>query len=386
MTSSPGRADMDTQQLFKSLRGRGVSFFTGVPDSALKSLSSLLLQQCTPHEHIIAANEGNAVGLAMGHYLATGMPAVVYMQNSGLGNAINPLVSLADPEVYSIPMLLMIGWRGKPDQHDEPQHIKQGRITTTLLETLEIPYRIAKQGDDPESLLAELWPVMLEGHRPVALVIEKDALSPVRSECSAKPQALDASPTPFVREQVISQLLDYAAEADCFIATTGKTGRELFELRVQRGEPQHDFLTVGGMGHTASLALGVALSTQKRIICLDGDGSVLMHMGALGILGTHQPRQFLHVLLNNECHESVGGQPTIAGSLDFQAIAKACGYAGYAKAVCSASLEKAWQTLSTRSGVTMLEVLLWKGSRADLGRPTTTPTQNKRAFMEHTQS
>lgn len=378
---------MDTPQFLAALREKGVSFFTGVPDSVLKSLSSLLLQECAPHEHIIAANEGNCVGLAMGHYLATGKPAVVYMQNSGLGNTVNPVTSLADPDVYGIPMLFIIGWRGRPGFKDEPQHVKQGRITPAMLETLEMPYVIANEESEPKALVEDIWERMLTFGGPAAIVLPKGVLSSIKFKTDAAPVCSTPDTTPLLREAALNALLDLADPQDCFVATTGKTGRELFELRVQRGEVQRDFLTVGGMGHTASIALGVALAQpQRRVICLDGDGSLIMHMGAMAIAGTQAPQNLVHILLNNECHESVGGQPTVGGKLDFGGIAKACSYAAHYKVHSLEEIQGAWAQIMTHNGLVLLEISLWKGSRDDLGRPTATPTQNKAQFMEFLRS
>jgi phosphonopyruvate decarboxylase len=357
---------VDTTALAGALRARGVRLFTGVPDSLLQSLSSCLMQSCAPGEHIIAANEGNAVALAMGHYLACATPAVVYMQNSGLGNAVNPLTSLADPEVYGIPMLLVIGWRGEPGHKDEPQHVKQGRISAGQLELLEIPHWVVGPDSDMDSVLEQAWRAMAERGGPAAL------------------QAPAAALPPLTREAAIGRILDLLAPDDIVLATTGKTGRELYELRAARGEAQRDFLTVGGMGHTASIALGIALGRpQRRVVCLDGDGSMLMHLGATAITGDLKPANLVHVLLNNEAHESVGGQPTVAGRMDFERIALGCGYRGYRAAATAAELDAGFAALAQGAGPQLLEIRLQPGARKDLGRPSSTPQQNKASFMAH---
>lgn len=368
---------IDTQNFVNALRDQGVTLFTGVPDSLLGSFSACLLNNPKPHEHIITANEGNAVGLAIGHYLATGKPAVVYMQNSGLGNTINPLTSLADPDVYAIPMLLIIGWRGEPGTHDEPQHVKQGRITLGQLELLNIPYEILDEDANIHTFIPKIWQNMLNRNGPAALVIRKGALTPVSLLKSDEPNLP-------LREESIACLLGLLDPHDVIIATTGKTGRELFELRLKRDDVQHDFLTVGGMGHTASLALGVALAQpHRRVLCLDGDGSLLMHMGATAITGSLAPSNFIHVLLNNRAHESVGGQPTVAASVDFGAVITGCGYTTYHSVRKLEELSTIWQKITTISGPHLLEIHLKQGSRKDLGRPTTSPIQNKDAFMEY---
>lgn len=375
---------IDPQQFIKSLQERGVALFTGVPDSLLQSLSATLLQLLPKTEHIIAANEGNAVGIAMGHYLATGRPAVVYMQNSGLGNTVNPLTSLADPEVYGVPMLLVVGWRGEPGRKDEPQHVKQGRITPGQLELLEIPHWLVDQDTEIEQILDHAFEAMTARKGPVALLVRTGALAKVKMPACEAPSNWPDGLAPLHREAAINQILGLLTPDNCVVATTGKTGREVFELRVACGENQRDFLTVGGMGHTSSIALGVALARpERRVVCLDGDGSMLMHLGSSTIIGNLQPPNLVHVLLNNQSHESVGGQPTVAGRVDFAAIAGACGYRRYAAARSLEDINKAWESISSAPGPSLLEIHLWQGSRPNLGRPSSTPAENKSAFMKH---
>jgi phosphonopyruvate decarboxylase len=357
------------------LAAEGMKFFTGVPDSLLKDFCAYVDENSPIGMHIIAANEGNAVAMAAGYHMATGHHAVVYLQNSGLGNTINPLTSIADKEVYATPMLLLVGWRGEPGVKDEPQHIKQGRITPDQLELLEIPYRLVEAESKPHELANWVSETLASTGAPIALLVRKDAFAPYKSK--RKP-ALSAT---LKREVALAELLTLAGDAS-IISTTGKTSREVFELRVQRGEAQRDFLTVGGMGHTSSIALGVALGQpSKRVVCLDGDGSMLMHMGALPIIGSIKPANLVHVLLNNASHESVGGQPTVADRTDFRAIALASGYTAYAQASTEEEIRAAWHSLLGQSGPVMLEVHITTGSRDDLGRPTSSPCENKQAFM-----
>ncbi len=364
--------------LFKALKNHGVGLFAGVPDSLLKSFCAWLEDHANPGEHVIAANEGNAIALAAGYHLATGKITAVYMQNSGLGNTVNPLTSLTDPEVYRIPILMIIGWRGEPGIKDEPQHIKQGRITPALLTLLDIPHWILEAGGNLDVILAEIFAALKKNGAPAALLVRKGALADYKSR---RKQSFNAC---LKREDALCQLLKLAHPRDLIISTTGKTSREVFELRVERGEPQRDFLTVGSMGHTSSIALGVALGNPaRRVICLDGDGAMLMHLGALPIIGSLKPANFVHVLLNNSAHESVGGQPTVAGRVDFSAIAKACGYRHYYLAADVINLEKYWKQIEQEKGPIMLEIRIRIGSRDNLGRPTSTPEQNKKAFMEH---
>lgn len=370
---------IDTRAFITALQQRGVGLFTGVPDSLLQDFSAALHNDLPAQQHIIVANEGNAIALAMGHYLGTGKPAVVYMQNAGLGNTVNPLTSLADPEVYGVPMLMVIGWRGEPGKKDEPQHVKQGRITCAQLELLDIAHWVLDAESDVEAILGAAWQAMAAG-QPAALVVRAGTFSKVSL------QAVPTGPSALLREEAIAALLQCLGEHDCLVATTGKTGRELFELRVHRGESQRDFLTVGGMGHTASLALGIALAQpQRRVVCLDGDGSLLMHMGALPVIAEQSPKNLLHILLNNRAHESVGGQPTVAGQVDFRAVALACGYQGYFAASDVEQIQSVLADINTSeaTGPLLFEIHLAQGSRSNLGRPTRTPQQNKQAVMQH---
>jgi phosphonopyruvate decarboxylase len=364
--------------LLDGLRRRGAGVFAGVPDSLLAHFCAYVDDNAAAGEHIITANEGNAIALAAGHYMATGKIPVVYMQNSGLGNAINPLTSLADREVYGLPMILVIGWRGEPGVKDEPQHIKQGRITPAQLELLEVPSWTLDGGSDVAAVLDQAFAAARARCAPVALLVRKDTFSPYASRRNA------ATAYTLGREAALARILALSAPQDLVVSTTGKTSREVFDLRVGRGEAQRDFLTVGGMGHTASIALGVALGQpQRRVLCLDGDGSLLMHMGALPVIGALRPANLVHVLLNNAAHESVGGQPTVAGQVDFRAISAASGYSSYLCATDEASLDACWKALDGQPGPVLLELKISSGSRPDLGRPTSTPEQNKAAFERH---
>lgn len=357
------------------LRESGVALFAGVPDSLLSELCAHVDATCEAHEHVIAANEGNAIALAIGHHLATGGAAAVYLQNSGLGNTINPLTSLADPAVYSVPMLLVIGWRGEPGVSDEPQHVTQGRITRDQLSILGIPTWTLDADSDVVDVTQAATAEMKKRNAPVALLVRKNTFA-----SSGRHPAVEMD-SDLRREDALARLLELAGDA-LVVATTGKTSREVFELRERRGEVQRDFLTVGGMGHTSSIALGVALGCpERRVLCLDGDGSLLMHLGALPVSGGVSPSNLLHVLLNNGCHESVGGQPTVGSTTDFGAMALASGYRGYEVARTETEIAEAWARLEWLPGPAMLEVRIRPGSRRDLGRPTSTPRENKESFM-----
>ncbi|HEX2221946.1 MAG TPA: phosphonopyruvate decarboxylase [Candidatus Limnocylindria bacterium] len=373
---SPGR-------FYGALVERGVDFFTGVPDSLLKDFCAYVDDVSDASRHIITANEGNAVALASGYHLGTGRIALVYLQNSGLGNAVNPLTSLADPEVYSIPLLLVVGWRGAPGRKDEPQHVKQGRITPGLLDLLGIPHRVLPDStDEALAALDEAVGVMRRSSRPYALLVEDGTFEPYAARAEGAggdgPDRL-----PLTREEALHALLDLVGPRDLVVSTTGKTSRELVAYRERAGQSTaSDFLTVGSMGHASMIALGVALTTPRRTVyCVDGDGAVLMHMGALPIIGVHGPPNLRHVVINNGSHDSVGGQRTVAMTIDLPGIAMRSGYREVRAAEDATSLRDAMRELSACPGPTLLEVRVRRGARANLGRPKTRPIDNKTAFM-----
>ncbi|MCR4909454.1 MAG: phosphonopyruvate decarboxylase [Lachnospiraceae bacterium] len=358
----------------------GADFYTGVPDSQLKALCSYLMERygIDPAHHLIAANEGNCLGLAAGYHLATGRAAVVYMQNSGEGNVINPLASLLHKKVYGIPVIFVIGWRGEPGVHDEPQHIYQGEITETLMEVMGVSSAVIDQETTEEELKSTMkgFSEVLDGGGQVAFIVRKNALKYTGSVKYSNSYQM-------TREAAIELVVSAAGE-DMVISTTGKASRELFELRERLGEGHgHDFLTVGSMGHSSSIALGVALQKpDRRVWCIDGDGAALMHLGALALVGSQAPKNFVHVLINNEAHESVGGMPTAAGSVDFPVLAGAVGYKNACSVKTPKELERVLEAVGEKDGPTFIEVKCAIGAREDLGRPTTTPEENKRAFMD----
>lgn len=364
--------------IFNLLRSHGFNLFTGVPDSLLKDFCAFVTDSMSKDQHIIAANEGNAIAIAAGHYLGTGQPALVYMQNSGIGNAINPLLSLADSEVYSLPMLLMIGWRGEPGVSDEPQHIKQGRIMTNLMDALEIPwYSFGADTKSPTEVITKAINHMKKTQSPVALLVRKGTFE--------KYDLKQDSPAKFKisREQAIENIVEHLDESDLVVSTTGMTSRELYELRVkaQQGH-SNDFLTVGAMGHTASIALGLAKTqVDRRVFCIDGDGSALMHMGALGIAGSSGAKNFIHIVINNGAHDSVGGQPTVGFDINFPEIAKCCNYAHVFSVDGRVGLSECLTKIQLLDGPIFLEVKVKKGARDNLGRPKSTPIENKSALM-----
>lgn len=365
---------------YNVLKSGGVDFFTGVPDSLLKNLCAYISDNTSDSRHIIAANEGNAVGLAAGHWLATGKLPLVYMQNSGIGNALNPLISLADEDVYSIPMLLVIGWRGEPGVHDEPQHLKQGKITEGLLDCSGIPYIVlSTDWSEASAQLKEMLDSCKRLSKPHAVVIHKGTFDAYSSKSVVRN---DFSVS---REEFLKYLLECIAPDDIVISTTGKLSRELYELRDLRKEGHYrDFLTVGSMGHTSSIALGVALEHPQRTVwCLDGDGSAIMHLGAIATMGSRFPGNIRHVIFNNGAHESVGAQPTVGLSIDFPAIASACGYKKVFSINNKENLVSVLKDIKGSDGPILIELQAAINSRKDLGRPASSPQDNKKAFMQN---
>ena len=357
----------------------GADFFTGIPDSLLKPLCNYLMnEEGISEKHIIAANEGNCAALAAGYHMATGEVPVVYMQNSGIGNIINPAASLLNDKVYAIPCIFVVGWRGEPGVHDEPQHIYQGEVTLKLLEDMDIrTCVVAKEMTEAQlsKVMRDFQPI-LDAGKSVAFVIRKGALTydgKVRYQNDYTMR----------REEIIRHIVKVAGE-DSIISTTGKASRELFEIREDNGQGhQYDFLTVGSMGHSSSIALGIALSKpEQKIWCIDGDGAALMHMGAMAVIGQKNPDNLVHIVINNGAHETVGGMPTVADGLDFIQIARGCGYGRAVSVANFKELDEALKEAKSRNKLTFIEVKSAIGAREDLGRPTTTAVENKRAFMK----
>lgn len=358
----------------------GCDFYTGVPDSQLKALCTYLMNTYGIDEkhHLIAANEGNCTALAAGYHLATGKVPVVYMQNSGEGNIINPVASLLNDKVYAIPCIFVIGWRGEPGVHDEPQHIYQGQITCDLLDLMDIKNFVIGEDTTAEELKSIMneYKEVLDSGKSVAFVVRKNALT-------YDEKVSYENDNDMVREEIIEHIVDVTGD-DPIVSTTGKASRELFEIREARSQGhQYDFLTVGSMGHTSSIALGVAINKpDEKIWCIDGDGSALMHMGSLAVVGNVNPDNFVHIVINNGAHETVGGMPTVASTMDLVSIAKSCGYS-YAVSVDNFDdLDKELKLAKSRDELSFIEILSSIGSRKDLGRPTTTAIENKENFMK----
>lgn len=368
------------QQFYDVLVERGITFFTGVPDSFLKNFLACIEDNAEYGKHIVTANEGSAVALAAGYHLATGKIAAVYMQNSGQGNATNPLTSLADKVVYGIPILLLVGWRGEPGEKDEPQHIKDGQITLRLLEVLGIPYEVLPHDEKAaEKSIEKAIAMMKSISSPYALVVRNSTFEqyiPARSE--TKPQY------ELSREIALKYVVDALDDRDVVVSTTGKLSRELFEYReALRHGHERDFLTVGSMGHASQIALGIALQKPERMVyCLDGDGALIMHMGHAATIGTMQPKNFKHIIFNNGAHDSVGGQQTAAFNIDIPSIAKACGYLTAWRAKTANEIKEKMGLIKSLDGPALMEIRVAKGARKDLGRPRSTPIENKKAFME----
>ena len=362
---------------YDTLAGYGINFYAGVPDSLLKNLCAYITDHADAAHNIIAANEGGAIGLAAGHYLATGHPACVYMQNSGEGNIINPLASLTDPEVYHIPVLLLIGWRGRPGVHDEPQHVKQGKVTTGLLNVMGINYEVLSKEEDKAAKQIDKAVAALHKKEVFALVIEKDTFE------DYKLQNVDQNDLTMSREEAIQTVAAALGERDCIVSTTGMISRELFEYRAAMNQGhERDFLTVGSMGHASQIALGIAMAKpERKVWCFDGDGAAIMHMGSMAIVASKHPQNFMHVIFNNGAHDSVGGQPTVGLEIDLPAVARAVGYRQVASVSSKDELTSFLADVERQEGPMLLQVCVKKGNRKDLGRPTTTPVQNKEALM-----
>lgn len=361
----------------ESLREKGIDCFAGVPDSLLKNICAYITDHFDAAHNIIAANEGAAVGLAAGHYLATGQPACVYMQNSGEGNIINPLASLTDQEVYNIPVLLLIGWRGRPGVHDEPQHVKQGKVTTGLLNVMGVNYEVLAKEEDQAAKQIEKAAKALANKEVFALVIEKDTFE------DYKLQNIEVNDLTMTREEAIQTVAAALGEKDCIVSTTGMISRELFEYRAAMNQGhERDFLIVGSMGHASQIALGIAMAkTDRKVWCFDGDGATIMHMGSMAIVANKAPKNYVHVVFNNGAHDSVGGQPTVGLKIDLPRVARAVGYPHTYSVSTKEDLMDVLNEVKKNNDLSLIEVKVKKGNRKDLGRPTTTPIQNRDALM-----
>lgn len=371
---------INVKEFVDYLSSINIDFFTGVPDSQLSSFADYVEKNC---DNIIAANEGNALAIASGYNLSTGNYPLVYLQNSGLGNIVNPVTSLTHSEVYSIPVVYLIGWRGQPGVHDEPQHIKQGAITLDLLDLLDIEHTVITKESEFNELKETFENNFIEklnDGKSVAIVVSKGAFEDYKIKKENK--------NVLTREEAIQTIVDFLSGDDMVVSTTGKSSRELFEYREELKQGHgNDFLTVGSMGHSSSIALGVALNnSNKKIFCFDGDGAILMHMGSLALIGSMKPNNFYHVMFNNSAHESVGGLPTIMSDICIDEIVLACGYKEVYNASSSDELKSILPQFIEDNGPVFLNIDVNLESRKDLGRPTTTPIENKNEFMKKLRS
>ena len=370
---------INADKFLANLNKAGVNFISGVPDSLLKDLSFSLSKKKIVKNHIIAANEGGAIGLAIGNYIGTGNVPLVYLQNSGLGNTINPLLSLASPKVYGVPILIIMGWRGAPKIKDEPQHIHQGQVTESLIRSMKFPFQILSKNETTAlSQTKEAIKIAKKKSSPFFLLVKKNTFEKLHSKKISNISELN-------REETISECLNFLPKKSVIVCTTGMSSRELFEIR-NKNKSGHfqDFLTVGGMGHASQIALGISESKPNRYVyCFDGDGAALMHMGALAIIGQSNSKKFIHILFNNGVHDSVGGQPTVGLKIDFCDIALACGYKSSSKVRTLKQLKSAIGKTKKSNGPHFIEVLVNSGSRKDLGRPTSSPKNNKISIMNY---
>ena len=372
---------VNVDYFFSSLKYSGVEFFSGVPDSLLKDICAYITDNTSSENHIISANEGNAISIAIGYHLATKKVPLIYLQNSGLGNIINPLLSLADPDVYSIPMILLIGWRGEPGLNDEPQHIKQGKVTTDLLNVMKVPYEVLSSettSEEADQIVKKIVRKAGNLNTPYALLVKKRAFESYKLKLD-KYYERD-----LFREEAIAIIINGLNDDDIVVSTTGVASRELFEYREKKSQShEKDFLTVGGMGHASQIALGISLFKKNRtVFCIDGDGALIMHMGSLAVNADNAGSNFKHIIINNSAHDSVGGQPTVGDKIDITGLALSAGYFWAKKASSKDKIINLIQEMKEIKGPALLEIQVKKGFRKDLGRPTSSPKENKKLFMK----
>lgn len=370
---------MKVETFIAELKKAGIETIAGVPDSLLSQFCDYLNQEGKDEfHHYVPANEGAAVGIGAGAYIASNKPSMVYMQNSGIGNTINPIASLLHKDVYNIPMLFLVGWRGEPGKHDEPQHVFQGKVTCSLFEDMQIAYAIIDETTSEEQLQEIFTKVKtaFDNKEQFAIIVRKNTFEKRIGSTYQNTYSL-------VREDAIAMILKHLDEHIPVISTTGKISREVYEQSdILYHNHDRCFLTVGSMGHASMLAFGMAsTSSDKKIVCIDGDGAVLMHMGSLAFLANQNPSNYLHIVLNNEAHESVGGMPTGAPTQSYAEIAKKCGYPYTRKVTTIQDLEDALVFAKDTKELMMIEVMVKQGSRADLGRPKETPSENKNKFV-----
>lgn len=372
---------LDPATFVKHLQKNDVDFFVGTPDSLLKDVVDYITDHA---DQVTAPNEGSAVAIAAGYHIATGKVPMVYLQNSGLGNTVNPLLSLADPKVYGTPMLLLIGWRGQPGKKDEPQHLVQGKRMKAMLDSMKIPSAVLPdffEGDEgAQEVIDNALKVAKAQSQPYAILVKKQTFE--RYDRIEQPVAPDLDPKALTREEALRSCLSQVGERDVCVGTTGFTSREIYEIRNDQGQDHSkDFLTVGAMGHASAIALGIAMHAKDRnVVCFDGDGAMLMHMGNVAVIGSLQPENLKHVLLNNGAHDSVGGNPTFFKKA--HPIATSVGYKWVKYVSDGDDVAKAFAEMLNAPGPGLLEIQLRSGTRSDLGRPKESPVENKRELMK----
>ncbi|MCI8522210.1 MAG: phosphonopyruvate decarboxylase [Lachnospiraceae bacterium] len=370
---------MKASNLLSQLENMGFDTIAGVPDSTLKQFCDGVQTYEGNLKHYVTANEGAAVAVGIGAYLASGKPACVYMQNSGIGNMVNPLASLANGDVYGVPMLFIVGWRGEPGVKDEPQHVFQGKITCELFETLAVTYSVIDQNTTQEEMAAILQEAgnILERGDQFAIIVKKGTFE------KEEPFTWDNG-NPMEREEVLGRILQALPRDTAIVSTTGKISRELYEQSDKiYGSHENLFMTVGGMGHASMIALGVAgKRPDKTVVCIDGDGAVLMHMGALPLIATQAPKNFYHIVINNMAHESVGAMPTGCQQTSFAEVARAAGYKTVDKLETLEAVDQIGTRIQEAEGPVLFEIPVSLGARSDLGRPKESARQNKEIFMD----
>lgn len=370
---------MKASNLLSQLENMGFDTIAGVPDSTLKQFCDGVQTYEGNLKHYVTANEGAAVAVGIGSYLASGKPACVYMQNSGIGNIVNPLASLANGDVYGVPMLFIVGWRGEPGVKDEPQHVFQGKITCELFETLAVTYSVIDQNTTQEEMAAILQEAgnILDRGDQFAIIVKKGTFE------KEEPFTWDNG-NQMEREEVLGRILQALPRDTAIVSTTGKISRELYVQSDKiYGGHENLFMTVGGMGHASMIALGVAgKRPDKTVVCIDGDGAVLMHMGALPLIATQAPKNFYHIVINNMAHESVGAMPTGCQQTSFAEVARAAGYKTVDKLETLEAVDQIGTRIQEAEGPVLFEIPVSLGARSDLGRPKESARQNKEIFMD----
>ena len=372
---------MDTFEFYNYLLSHKITFFTGVPDSLLKEFNNVIQKNTEPQNHHITANEGSAIALATGYNLATKNIPLVYLQNSGFGNMINPLMSLASDKVYSIPMLIIVGWRGEPGIKDEPQHLSQGECMVDLINSLKIPFNILSNNiDDSKKIIDSTIESIKLTSKPHIILVKKNTFQKYSNKIDI------INNYPIYRKEAIEHVVNFFNK-DIILSTTGKISRELLETINEKKLSQDNiFLNVGAMGHVSMISLGIAMNTKKRVICLDGDGSVLMHMGNLTNIGTSNCSNLIHIVLNNGMHESVGIQPTKGFDINISEIARKCGYSDPIIIDKEDQISNIFNYISSNKLVGPILVEIRINNKVnyshELARPKDLPIERKNNFIE----